>query len=793
MLDKSDREGLPQARSGELAYATGASSIALQHAGANEQIGGLGFSPAELLYAVLRHRKLILTFLLSSLVAALIYTALQPSVYQGLSRMEVTPETVKAVQDFQMVRESNQDRAVMTAREWLISGDVAKRVGADLNLSQNEAFMGQIVGRPANGIFGRFFRSDTSARIAKIPLVQRQAMVVSQLRRMLTIRPVAGTNILEIQFRDQTPSLAASIADQYIRSYIAQRMDQTAIASSNARDLIQEQVGEVKAKLEKAEEKLINYARDNNLRLDENNNSLLQTDITATNNALHDVQKTRIEQQHYIVVINQGNAASLPQVLENKGIQTLRDRMSDLRAQYQSNLALMKPAMPEMRQLQARIQETQQELQRALQIATDTIKLTFTETLAREKALKGRLDELETQRTNLMSNSVTYTILKRDADSLRSQYQNLLNKLNEVGVTADMRMPVAAVVERALPPGSPVSPRLWFNLAVAAVIALMLATATVYVIELLSNSFSQPDQVEATLHAPLLGVIPAIDPAQLREAASDVKSSLSEAYRSLRTSIQFSGPEGAPTVLSVTSTEPSEGKTTTSWRLAHEFAGLGLRVLVIDADMRKPSMHRYFGTGHAAGLSNLLTTSGLTEELGRVVHKTSEPNLFFISSGPMPPNPADLLSSARMGLIIDTCRDAFDITIIDCPPVIGLADAPLLGRITDATLLVVSSRNVSRKAAANAARRLRSTGSVLVGAVLNKFSVDRFDYNYEYRYVYYNSYYNYGDQQPANEGQSDADNNSPEKDDSNLGRWTNRARGAFVDLVSRYQQNSRNG
>ena len=791
MLDRSGREGLPQPRSGEIAAIAAGTGLTVPGSAPGEA-GGLGFSPAELLYAVLRHRKLIITFLLASLAAALIYTALQPSVYQGLSRMEVMPETVKAVQDFQMVRDNNQDRAVMTAREWLVSGDVAKRVGGDLNLSQNEAFMAQMVGKPANGLFARFFRSDTGSKIARIPLSQRQEMVVARLRSMLTVRPIPGTNIVELQYRDETPALAASIADQYIKSYIGQRMDQTATASSGARDLIQEQVAEVKSKLENAEAKLINYARDNNLRLDENNNSLLQADIVATNNALHEVEKQRIEQQHHVIVINQGNAASLPQVLENKGIQQLRDRMSDLRAQYQSNLAVMKPAMPEMRQLQARMQETQQELGRALQTATDTVKLIFSETLAREKALKARLEELENQRSNLMSNSITYTILKRDADSLRAQYQNLLNKLNEVGVTADMRMPVASIVERSLPPKSPVSPRLWINLAVAAVIALMLATATVYIIELLSNSFSQPDQVEATLQVPLLGVVPAIDPTQLREAAKDVKSSLSEAYRSLRTSIQFSGADGAPAVLGVTSTEPGEGKTTTSWRLAHEFAGLGLRVLVIDADMRKPSMHRYFGTGHAAGLSNLLTSQGLTEELGRVVHKTADPNLFFISSGPMPPNPADLLTSARMGMIVESCRNAFDVTIIDCPPVIGLADAPLIGRITDATLLVVSSRNVSRKAAANAAKRLRSTGSVLIGAVLNKFSVDRFDYNYEYRYVYYNSYYNYGDKQASLEDQNDGGNSEKKANPGSRG-WAARARGAVTDLVSRYQQHTRNG
>lgn len=783
MLGRSEISGLPERRVGELSAPGGAGS-SLNTINSDEGSSSFSVSPIELLFAFLRHRKLIVVFWGVGLIAALIYTANQPAIYQASSRMEVLPEATRVVQEY-MSRASYPERTLMTAREWLSSRDVARRVAADLDLANNREFLAQLAGR--SRLFSRFSRDDPAAKLMQLSLDDRENLAVGRLQSMISARPVPETNLLELLYRDQSPRLAATIVNQYIRSYILQHQIQSAASTSAARDLIREQVNEVKDKLEKAEEKLINYARDNNLRIDDSNIGLMQGDIAAVTNFLHETEKERIKQQHYIIAINQGDAASLPQIIDSRGAQDLRVRLSELRAQYKANLALMKPAMPEMQQLQARIQETERDFNRMVQVTIDSVKLTFAETLAREKALRARLSELEAQRSRLMNLGVNYAIYKRDANSLRTQYQNLVNKFNELTVTADMRVPVASMVDQAGPMGWQVSPNLRNNLLAGSIASLLFAAMVVYAIEMLSNTFSQPDQIEAALKVPLLGVIPAIDPAELRAFASNSKSPLSEAYRSLRTSLQFAGPDGTPRVLSITSTEPGEGKSTTSWRLAHEFAALGLRVLVIDADMRKPSLHRLFGVTNAAGFSNLLTSDGISEQLGKVVHKTELPNLFVITSGPMPPSPADLLSSARTGVILGFCRDVFDVTIIDCPPVIGLADAPIIGRVSDATMLIVSARNVSRKAATNAVKRLRSTGAVLAGATLNKFSVDRFDYNYEYRYVYYNSYYQYGEKPEAIEDGRHVEQNR-EKDRAGLAFWADRGRRFVSHFISKHQQ-----
>lgn len=743
------------------------------------------FSALAVLYLILRYRKFLAICAAMGLAAGLILTAMMPALYQATSRMEVQPATAKVVEDLQVSRERDADRAAMTARERILSGIMARRVAADMNLANNNEFLAEGSSNPLRGIFSRFLASDRASKVAKLPARAREELAANRLKGSLIVKPSPGTNILEITVRDESPALAAKIADQYIRSYIDHRVDSTVEVSATTQKFIHEQVIAVKARLETAEQNLADYAREQNLRLDVNNNSLLQTDISSINTALQEAQRKRIEQQHYVVVINEGRAAELPQVLENKGIESLRDRISDLKGQYQSGLATMKPTMPEMQQLQARIKEQQRQIADAVKIISESLKMTFSENMARERALQQRLDQLQVDSATFTDKNIKYTILKREVDSYRSQYQSLISKLNEVDISSEIRSPSAMVADAAAVPGVPVSPNLLLNVIGAFVLSLIIAALIVYLTELLNNSFARPDQIENSLHIPLLGIIPKIE-ADIRASALDARSPLNEAYRSLRTAIQFSGQDGLLQVLSVTSTEPSEGKSTTSWRLASEFAALGLRVLVIDADMRKPSLHRYFGGDHSVGLSNLLTSTGLPEQVDQVLHKTDVEGLSFISSGPMPPSPADLLSSARMGMIIADCKRNFDITIIDCPPVIGLADAPIIARISDGTVMVVGARGVTRKAALNATKRLRATGGVLLGGALTKFTVDRFDYNYEYRYVYSNAYYQYGG--TTDQLEDKRDGKKGWLDRSGVGLRVRRVRGAVRKYLRRYQQ-----
>src|SRR5690606_30605057 len=209
---------------------------------------------------------------------------------------------------------------------------------------------------------------------------------------------------------------------------------------------------------------------------------------------------------------------------------------------------------------------------------------------------------------------------------------------------------------------------------------------------------------------------PRLEEAELEAALADQQSSLSEAYRSLRTSIQFSGTEGMPKTLVVTSSEPAEAKSTTACKLARDFAALGKSVIIIDADMRKPSVHRKFGLDNTLGLSNLLTNTVSRENLPRVIKKTNDNGVCVMTSGTVPPNPADLLSSTKMALLVEHMASRFDLVVIDSPPVLGLSDAPILSRIAQATLLIVSSNMVTHKSAKSALKRLRAAGANIIGA-----------------------------------------------------------------------------
>ena len=350
----------------------------------------------------------------------------------------------------------------------------------------------------------------------------------------------------------------------------------------------------------------------------------------------------------------------------------------------------------------------------------------------------------------------------------------MISKLNEVAVGSDLKSTNASIIDGAIAPPLPYSPRLSLNLALAIALFGCLAAAVVYFLELMKNDFSVPDQIESDLRLPVLGILPQTSEDEMTSALDDSKSALSEAYRSLRTSLQFTGTDGNLKTLVVTSSAQSEGKSTTTYKLAHDFAALGQKVLVIDADLRKPRMHRMFNTDNALGLSNLLSNVVRRGEFRTIFHATKNPNITLLPTGTIPPNPVELLMSQRMGVLIHLCTQRYDLVIIDSPPVMGLADACVLSRQADATLLIVAAKQTTRKAAKSALARLKASSGNVVGAALSKFSIDKFEYNYAYRYMQYN-YYGYEDADKTIEDQS-----SPTRTETFLSRRTHR----FISFLS---------
>ncbi|MGB3389566.1 MAG: polysaccharide biosynthesis tyrosine autokinase [Pseudaminobacter sp.] len=755
MLDRHRHIGASHAGNGTLALADAYDDprLLIQDYAYEPPAQEGGVDVLRLFLYVVHYRWLLATLAAVGLVSALAITMMMTPQYRATSRLEVLVPSAKVFQDIEVTAESSDMRSFLTAREKLKSRSLAQRVVFNLGLAEREDFLFPKASFSPLNVLNRAFGTSDRVDISKFSADERARMATERVLANLSVDPITNTSLLSITYSDQKPAYAYEIANQVAQSFIDQRVDQASDTSSQARKFIQEQVLQVKDRLQQSEEALVDYAKKAGITITGSDSSLIAANLTEINKALALAIQESLDYGRLVQQIDNGQGGNLEQVLKSEGLDKLRNKLAELNADYQQKLALFKPGFPEMQQLRSQIRELDNQVNQGVRAITDSIRLKHEETLAKVADLKKKLAELEAEQVAYQDKNIQYTILKREVDSNRSQYDSLIAKLNEVAVGSELRTQNAAVVDLAVLPRSPYSPRLPLNLAIGLALSMALGAAIIYVLELLNNTFTTPEQVEKELRLPILGILPALEEREFGPAMADPKSGLSESYRSLRTSLQFSGEQGAPRVLLITSSEPSEGKSTTVYKLAEDFGALGAKVLVIDADLRKPTLHRVFKVDNAVGLSNVLTSTIRKSDLPKLI-KPAKVNVSVMTAGMIPPNPADLLSSTRMGLLLQKLAKTYDIVLIDSPPVAGLSDAPILSRLAEATLLVVSSNQVTRKAARAALKRIKAAGSNVVGAAFTKFSVRKLDYNYSYRYLNYN-YYNYGDDTPKIENKAD--------------------------------------
>ena len=748
------------------------------------------FNPLHLLIYVVQYRWLIAFMLALSVVSGGVITMMQTPKYQATAQLEVMTPSARVIQDLEVISETGDIRAFLTARERLRSRSLAQRVVYQLGLSEKPDFLYPAPDFSVTNIFNRAFGLSKAPSLEDVDPEERERIAIQRVLDGLSVELVTNTSLLSITYRNQYPEYAREIANQVAQSYIDQRIDNNNATSGLARQFIQEQVLQVKDRLQESERALVEYAKEQGITITGSERSLIAASIEQINTSLSKAVEDRLNYGLLVQQIDAGRAASLQDVLASDGLERLRGEIARLRAEYQQKLPTFKPGFPEMVQLRAQIDELSKQYDDGVMIIADGVKIRLDEAVSRENDLRAKISELEQQQIAFQDKNIQYTILQREVDSNRSQYESLISKLNEVGVGSELRIQTATLVDQAVTPRFPFSPRLALNIAVALGLGMLISAAVIYVLELLNNTFVNPDQVEDALGLTVMGILPLVEGSSLQADLEDPQSAISEAYRSLRTSLQFSGADGTPKTLMVTSAEPSEGKSTTVYKLAEDFSALGQKVLVIDADLRKPNMHRLFKLNNTLGLSNLLTNSVGKEDLTRIFRQSAPgSNVWILSSGTIPPNPADLLSSARMAMLLNLVSTRFALVIIDAPPVVGLSDAPLLGRLAQATLLVVSSNQVSRNSANSALKRLRSSGTQVVGACLTKFSIGRFDYNYAYKYMNYN-YYAYGNETPQLEQQAGGEDKRNSSLDEAAGSLAFRLRAAFDRLSKRFKSAS---
>lgn len=614
----------------------------------------------------------------------------------------------------------------------LRSRTLAERVIDSLGLATSDTFLEQMDVKPPT--------VEDGSRSAM--LERRRSAVLSVVQASMDVGPIRGSRLVAVTFESPDPELSARVANAFAENFIQSNLERKFESSAYARQFLEERLAQTKAKLEDSERALVAYSANYqiiNLREagEETGEaqSLAASNLATLNASLAEATATRLGAEAKWRQARTAPVSSLLQVLESPTAQRLTEERAKLSAEYEQKLGVFRPDWPEMQQLRARIAELDQQISSVAGSIRTSVQNEYNIALNQERALQSQVNGLKDDVLDLRARSVQYNILQRELDTSRSLYDALLQRYNEVGVAANVTSNNISIVDRAESPDRPSRPRLLLNLLIAGFLGLALGSVAALLLEALDETMATPEDAERKLGLPILGVAPMIPSGQTPiEALNDIRSPFSEAYYSLRTALQFSTPDGAPAVLVITSSRPGEGKSTTAYAIALNLARIGKRVLLVDGDLRNPSLHRTLAVDNEVGMSNLLSGSA---EITNAATRTAQENLDFIPCGPLPPNPAELWGGDRLRRLLAQALEIYDHVIIDGPPVLGFADAPLLASAASGTLFVIESRGTRRGQARGAIRRLLIGKSHIIGTCMTKFNAKAANYGgYEYAYDY---------------------------------------------------------
>lgn len=694
------------------------------------------FDIAEYWRLAVKHRLLILASLLAAIVLGVAATLLMTPIYVSSVTLQIDREAARVLNvDEVQPRESmiQGEEFFQTQYGLLRSRTLAERVAGSLGLANSDAFLEQMGVEVPRG--GEGPAAQQAAR--------RREAVLETIQDNLGVSPVRGSRLVTVSFESPNPQLAARVVNAFAENFIQSNLDRKYESSSYARQFLEERIAQTKARLEESERALVAYAANQqiiNLRESDSPNgeaqSLAGMSLSSLNGALAEARAKRAAAEAKWRQAASASLMTLPEVLQNPAIQRLSEERARVRAEYEEKLQLFQPAFPEMIQLKARLDELDTQLQSVAGNIRSSIQGQYAVAASEERALQGQVEGLKGDVLDLRGRSVQYNILARELDTSRTLYDGLLQRYKEVGVTGGVTANNISIVDRAIPADEPSKPRLLVNLAIAILLGLGMGILAAFVVEALDETLATPDDVESKLGLPLLAVIPLLDKGVTpQDALLDLRSNFSEAYYSLRTALQFSTPNGAPANVLVTSSRPAEGKSTTAYATAVNLARLGRTVLLIDGDLRNPSMHRIVGVENDAGMSNLLSGGA---DLRTLVKRTDQEGLDFIPCGPLPPNPAELWGGDRLRRVLDEAAGSYQHVVVDGPPVLGFADAPLLASAVGGTIFVLEAKGTRRAQARGALRRLALGNGHILGAVLTKFNTKAVQYGgYDYAYDYH--------------------------------------------------------
>ena len=564
----------------------------------------------------------------------------------------------------------------------------------------------------------------------------------------LSVNPVRLSRLAMISFTAPDPQLAKRVVDSWAENFIESTLDRKFEASSYARSFLEERLEQLRERIDTSERRAVDYAASQGIvTLPQSTGGdgsgqtverpIVVDDLATLNAELTRAKADRIEAESRLGA--EGGATT--EGLQNNAIGQLRARRAELSAEYSKLLQRFEPAYPPAQALRSQIDELDRSITREERRVRDTLRSTYEASLQRERALAAQVSGLKGDLLDSRRRSIEYNIAQRDVDTNRQLYDALLQRYKEIGVAGGVGVNNIAVIDVAELPTKPSRPRPLLNVLVGLLAGLGLGLVGALLREHMDDGLKDPTEVPRSLLLPLLGTVPEVEGEPI-DQIHDKKSAISEAYFSLQTNLALSTEHGVPRTLAVTSSRPAEGKTTTSVALAEALSRVGKKVLLIDADMRSPSINSIYNLDNDKGLSTILAGQGAAQD--QITALTD--NLSVLLTGQRPPNPAELLSGEALANTLEELLTRFDHIVIDSPPVMGFADAPLIADAAQATVLTIKFNDTQVGVARVAIQRLRGAKANILGAIVTRFDAGKASSSYGYNYGYG---YGYGEDDAA--------------------------------------------
>ncbi len=710
---------------------------------------------------VRKHLVLSLTFLLTLVTVVTIATFKMKPVYVATAQVEVDRETSNLL-PFQSSSVDygyyDPDSYIETQAKVLESDTLALQTIKSLQLWKYPEF------RSSQRTIAELDGISSSSQPGPNQAPLSRPAILSAFLGRLSVSRIPNSDLLKVSFESEDPRLAALVVNAHVQNFSEYQTQSRYDSAQRASQWLEDQLATQQAKMQQSEDARIAYEKQNQIWTVSEGQDLATQKLADLNTRLTAAQAERMKDEASYTMIKNGQVADSQAVQQNTVVQDLHSQQAHLQDQYAAALSKYGPNYPTVQHLQAQLDSVASSLKKEEEIVAQEITTEYETARKNEEFLQAAVNAQKSQASEQAQKMVQYNILKREADTNTQMYQSLLQKLKEASLSAGLRSSNVRIVDAAMIPPSPASPQKARDIGLAFIVGLVGGIGLAFFREYLDNTVKTPDDIETLTHLPSLAIVPSLpgstyirptsrmlkgaDAQAARENGKRValiaheqpQSQIAEAFRALRTSLLLSRADQPPQVILVTSALPKEGKTTAAVNLAMTLAQLGDRTLLIDSDLRKPGIGKLLGTngGPSTGLSSYL--AGACDLPGCTHSWPGAPELSVIPSGPIPPNPAELLSSQRLVDAIEALRQQYKFIVVDSPPIMLATDAVIVSTWSDGVLIVARSGETPKGAFSRAHELLGGVKCRLLGVILNAVNTAAPEYYYRY-YPYYGDYY----------------------------------------------------